>query len=299
MFLLILDSRENKLVELFRSYHTKDSPFIFKVAQLDIGDIIIANIKTVEGVNEKSKITNLITFERKTMNDLVVSIKDGRYKEQKARLSAYLKQNKTYKIQYILEGDTIMYNDNQKKQIWGSWVSMLYRDNIDVIRTISIRETYNFLIRLIDRLHKDGADFIKDGIISNNKNVNISNESPEYVEGNNNSSTNNTNIVKSVEIDYLGTLKAKKKSNYTPKVCQILSIGTIPGISNKTAELVINYYGSLNNLMKAYIQIDNTISDLEERQKKKEQMLVNIINPLTKRKIGVASSKKIYEYLIT
>ncbi len=285
MFLVILDNREYKLIELFKSYHQQSTTFILKVARLDVGDIIIAQIVKDGDVN---KISNLITFERKTIADMISSIKDGRYKEQKMRLRAYIVQNKTHKIQYILEGDTIMLPENEKKLIWGGWISTLFRDKIDVIRTISIRETYQFITRLVERLEKVGNDLIVD---NNDRSIKSNKQEPDV-----NSEVKSE--VKSVDIDYLNTLKTKKKNNITPKVCQILAIGTIPGISNKTAEIVINHYGSLQKLMLAYISICNNseITD-DEKLKKQETMLSDLKNPVNNRKLGVVSSKKIYEYM--
>ena len=293
MFLVILDNREYKLIELFKSYHQQSTSFILKVARLDVGDIIIAQIVKDGDVN---KISNLITFERKTIADMISSIKDGRYKEQKMRLRAFMVQNKTHKIQYILEGDTIMLPENEKKLIWGGWISTLFRDKIDVIRTISIRETYQFITRLVERLEKVGNDLIVDNndrsIKSNKQEPDVNSEVKSEVKFEVKSE------VKSVDIDYLNTLKTKKKSNITPKVCQILAIGTIPGISNKTAEIVINHYGSLKKLMLAYISICNNseITD-DEKLKKQETMLSDLKNPVNNRKLGVVSSKKIYEYM--
>ena len=53
-------------------------------------------------------------FERKTLQDLQSSIKDGRYKEQKARLLSNTSQKF---ITYIIEGDNILsssFNNNSK-----------------------------------------------------------------------------------------------------------------------------------------------------------------------------------------
>ena len=67
---VIVDNREGKIIaELERT-----TPFEYTKANLDIGDF-----KFELG---KKK----ILIERKTVDDLISSIKDGRYKEQKYRL---------------------------------------------------------------------------------------------------------------------------------------------------------------------------------------------------------------------
>jgi ERCC4-type nuclease len=64
---MVLDCREQKLIEIFPDTETK---------QLDIGDILYVD-------SENSDIKCIV--ERKTLNDLSSSIIDGRYKEQKSR----------------------------------------------------------------------------------------------------------------------------------------------------------------------------------------------------------------------
>jgi ERCC4-type nuclease len=91
---LILDNRENELIKIFRSCFSQ----VF-VSQLDVGDIAICQMK-----DKSAKI--LAIFERKTVNDMLASLKDGRYKEQKLRLMSNHCQDKTKRIYYILEGDT-------------------------------------------------------------------------------------------------------------------------------------------------------------------------------------------------
>jgi ERCC4-type nuclease len=76
MLKIIIDSREtnlyNNIIERDLDKYT-DKITIIK-QQLEIGDIHI-------------EIDDLIyVFERKTMNDLLSSVKDSRYKEQKSRL---------------------------------------------------------------------------------------------------------------------------------------------------------------------------------------------------------------------
>jgi len=64
-----------------------------EVKNLDIGDIIIYNG------------SYKLIIERKTINDLVSSIKDGRYREQKMRLLSYRKKNTNHKNNLIcIEG---------------------------------------------------------------------------------------------------------------------------------------------------------------------------------------------------
>jgi ERCC4-type nuclease len=77
---------------------------------LPLGDIIIADEK-----EEK------LIIERKTVNDLLASIKDGRYEEQSYRLNGLEHHN--HNIIYLIEGDVNKVNrfkDNQIEKLTSS-----------------------------------------------------------------------------------------------------------------------------------------------------------------------------------
>ena len=66
-----IDTREKSLIEIFKEYY----PTIpISIEQLDIGDVIITN----DYCN--------ILIERKTICDVLASIKDGRWKNQKQQI---------------------------------------------------------------------------------------------------------------------------------------------------------------------------------------------------------------------
>ena len=92
---LKIDNREKKLIKLLEIYKKE---FGLKniestVEKLDLGDFIICDY---DG-NEK------LIIERKSLNDLASSIKDGRYVEQSHRLTGYNMHN--HNIVYLIEGD--------------------------------------------------------------------------------------------------------------------------------------------------------------------------------------------------
>ena len=83
---IIIDSRELKLKEII----SKDLNLNIEFKNLDLGDIVFKK-------NDKE----ILIVERKTINDLYSSIRDGRYKEQKIRLLS----NSNANLFYILEGN--------------------------------------------------------------------------------------------------------------------------------------------------------------------------------------------------
>ena len=98
---IAIDYRETKLVELCKSYiekmNFKNNEIELVTENLALGDIIISN-------DDKE----IIIIERKSLNDLASSIKDGRYKEQSFRLNNYNIHN--HNIIYLIEGDWNDYN---------------------------------------------------------------------------------------------------------------------------------------------------------------------------------------------
>lgn len=240
---LTIDTRELKVIEYFNKYNEN-----YQVSQLDIGDIHLS----------KGDDTIYI-IERKSICDMLSSIKDGRYKEQKVRLLSCLANQKAHHIFYILEGNIEKLSNVQKKLIYGSWISCQFRDNINIIRTNSVNETCEFITRLIDRINSNCSDFIK-----------------------------NDNV-KTIDINYLKTIKTKKKHNITPNIAQILMLATIPNVSSSISTKIIEEYGSLHNIYKRY--------ELCCDEQEKEELLSSIqLNE--KRKIGKVVSKIIYNYLI-
>lgn len=260
---IIVDNNESALIKVLQ----KCFPQVY-VSDFEIGDIAICKID-----NGNAKI--LALFERKTIQDMLSSIIDGRYREQKIRLMSYHLNKKTNKLYYLLEGDTNELSKEDDKKLWGAWISTQIRDGIEVIRTSDLQETVKFLIRFVERLISDGDALLE---ISKYKRELCQSYLP----------LDNTTDDKQNSLSYLATIKSKKKDNITPKICQIMSLGLIPNVSHAGAEAVISKYGSLVNLMKAY----SNVSDEDDKK-----LLLADIQVSEKRKLGKVSSEKIYNYL--
>ena len=159
---ITLDTRETKLIDLFKCANIQ-----FETANLPIGDIILKHlIDFKQDVNEQStthQITYEFIIERKCTQDMVASIKDGRYREQKIRLLAESKKNTPERhiiILYIIEGTHAdLRSPTDKTMLLGSLISSTFRDGISILQTFSIQETFDLLVRLNDRLEKDYSDF--------------------------------------------------------------------------------------------------------------------------------------------
>jgi ERCC4-type nuclease len=127
-----------------------------KSERLPLGDIIIHDPK-----QEK----DIVLFERKSLNDLAASIRDGRYKEQSFRLSQTTDFH-NHNIIYIIEGDIAKYrpypssgasNGVTKSALQSAMVSLLYYKGFSVIRTMNVGETADFILHFADKVAKESA----------------------------------------------------------------------------------------------------------------------------------------------
>ena len=249
---LELDTRETKLINKLNEIN-----FSFTIKQLDLGDIIIY---------KNNKIVLII--ERKTVGDLYCSIKDGRYKEQKIRLTENFTK---FQILYLIEGSINEYNNkfinNFNSIVNGAIINTLFRDKIKIIRTCNLNETRDTIIFLYNKILKNIDYFVNNDYSHENK----------------------------CEI-YLNTIKIKKKDNLTPKNCNILQLSQIPGVSKNMAISIIEKYTSIHHLINKY----NEINEIEIKEKLLYELVYipNYDFPTKTRRIGPTVSKKIFNYLI-
>lgn len=309
--MLIIDTREGKLIDLIKNTPSFTIPY--EVKNLHIGDIIISSSKYPD---------KQIIIERKCMTDMICSIKDGRYKEQKLRLQAEVSNAppNTKRICYLLEGViTDLRLPNDKTLLYGSIVSSTFRDTIPLLRTNSLNESLDIIIRIHERMSKDITDFFKENSIKKNTildtqtnivstiNTNpvtvpdtIHNPIPETELQN---ATNEINIDNNIDNNtdnntttdnnlYLQSIKKCKKENLTPKVWNQIALTNIPGISSTIAIKINEKYKSIKLLLQAY----DTCSNEDERVKLISEIILTETDK-QKRRIGPVIAKRIYEYL--
>ena len=283
---LIIDNREKDLKGIFPDAEYKN---------LDLGDIQIKLISQInlnkndnkndnknhENNNLESEIKETEEFftiiERKTMKDLIASVNDGRYREQKKRLlETGLSGNR---IIYLLEGSM---NDipGNMKTLFGMIINTLFRDNISVLRLESIEDTIYFIKRLVEKLKSDEQPIF----MKNLNNLNNLNSIKPNLEQDNLENPNSN-------LEYLSTIKLKKKENLTANNCSVLQLTQIPGMSISNSQIIIDKYKSIANLINTYYQLE---------ENKRILMLADteiLISNNKKRKLGKVLSERIYQYL--
>jgi crossover junction endonuclease MUS81 len=238
---LTIDNREKDLI----TYCDKKN-LIFSKANLNLGDMIYN-----ENENE------FIIIERKTISDLLASIKDGRYREQKLRLLQ--KSYQGVNVYYLIEGDIV--NSSKSDIVYSCIVNMMIRDNLKIIFSKNIEETYNYLLKLSKKCTEFREILIK----------NVSTETVQPESSN----------------EYIEVIKSEKKKNMTKDTCYMAMLKQVPGVSANIAKAILKRYGSMNELIKAYDSIEN--------ENDKKLLLTDIV--IGKRKLGKVLSEKIFNIL--
>jgi len=204
-----------------------------KIEQLHIGDIIFED--------ESGK--PIIIFERKTLNDLAASIKDGRYSEQSFRLDKEAVHN--HNIVYIIEGDIERYNEKRtritKQTLISSMFSLLYYKGFSVLRTNTICETADTIIYFASKYNKTT--------------ITEKNRKPYYDLNEPVVCGRGAIIQESNEVEesekYCGVVKGHKEKNeyITPDNINIIMLSCVPGINSKTATQIMSEYKTVQNLL--------------------------------------------------
>jgi len=204
----VIDNRERHILDIMcKDEFIQTNPLIkYTTANLEIGDFKISIHNTH------------ILIERKTIDDLVASIKDGRYKEQKCRLINELQYSK---VIYLIEGDIWKSKKFKPETLFSVVVNTMIRDNIYVYMSKDITHTIKFICKIYNQISKNKVDYIK---------PNISHQQEDST-------------------SYANYVKPNKKSNITPKICFINQLRQIPGISYNIACAIIDKYATTKDLV--------------------------------------------------
>lgn len=227
---LEIDSREVAIINKLKN----DTNFVEEnviIKSLPLGDFIIGDI----------------IIERKSLNDLISSILDGRYKEQSNRLIQCLGE---YKVYYFIEGDMdtslFLFNNSSnsisKSTIISCIYSLTYEKGMNVLLTKDIDDT----IFYIKQFHK------KNNITRKSNSSNIS--------------------------------KSKSTSINTENISKIM-LSQIPYVSDMTCEIIFSKFKNIKELIYAIGEdneiLNNLTIDKDGKQKKINKKAVqNILHYL-------------------
>ena len=266
---IIIDERETALYEKCYSILQGNVTSIQLSKQvLNLGDILI---KTDED-------KDVLLIERKSLSDLLSSIKDGRYEEQSYRLlhsSGY----PSHSIIYMIEGMFSQLRSLiEKKTVLSAITSLNFFKGFSVLRTCSIQETAENIVWMAEKIDRD---FSK-GKIPYYLHENIQKEGLSETGV-------NENVVVSLQSapnNYCTVVKKVKKDNVTAENIGEIILCQIPGISSVTAIAIMKHFNSFLHLI---TELQNNPDCLEN---------IVIENNGKMRKINKSSIQNIQSYLL-
>ena len=276
-----VDNREQELLKYIKELIVNIPLFKdleVQVENLPLGDVIISN-----NVEDK------LVIERKSINDLAASIKDGRYEEQSYRLNGLNHPN--HNIIYLIEGDVNRINrfkDNkmEKLTLYSSIFSLNYYKGFSVIRSFSIDESAIFICNTANKLRKGEAEN-KQPYYQNNQTI-LKPVSLEEKEQNSEEIICNEEITGN-DKDYVSVVKKNKKDNITPDNIGEIMLCQIPGISSITALAIMSKFKTFPNLISQIQENENCLKDISYTNSKNQvrkvnkTCLVNIVKFLLKK----------------
>jgi ERCC4-type nuclease len=249
---IVLDVRERALISAMPEAAT---------AQLQIGDVEIR----ISG-------TRVLVVERKTLADLAASIKDGRYREQKARLLA----NATCPVAFVVESayGSFAFDDRMRgcngiapKTLQGAVISMTLSSR--VVFTRDVADTVAFLRRTAERLARDFTV--------------ISSEAAALP-----ALACDTRDEYSVNAACVSGIAMRKRDNLDVRSCFAHQLCQVPGVSAKLSTTLCAEFGSMAALYARLLplsreQREAAFGDLPMLGKKKAATLVDFlfVDPLT------------------
>jgi len=255
MFLKI-DCRE---VELMKRIHAFKEVFnlqhiVVKSENLPLGDLIVCDDDGAEK----------IIIERKSLQDLAASIRDGRYTEQGFRLNGSPIHN--HNIIYMIEGDLRYYKpfrtNIDKRALLSAMVSINYYKGFSIQRCINLDESAEFVLHLVAKVEKESKTA----------------KSKSYYEG---------GAGQLESVTYTSVTKKVKKDNITVENIGELMLCQVPGVSAAVAMAVMKKFGTISTLLK----------NLETNEKCLDDITITTKNGQNRR-ISKSSICNIYQYVL-
>jgi ERCC4-type nuclease len=312
---VIVDERERDLYEKCSSIVNCGGTYInLSKKVLPLGDIHVTT--------DEDK--DVLLIERKSLADLLASIKDGRYEEQSYRLihsSGY----PPHSIIYIIEGQiSSLRTPMEKKIVYSALTSLNFFKGFSVVRTNSVSETADYLIWMSEKIERNflkcifpyylQPQYCKYMKIAEENKCSVLdaimdiNDAPQPKLENvmqmksvlgeeDNSPTHPMNtpptseVAQPPEIDipapnYCTVVKKVKKDNVTPENIGEIILCQIPGISAVTAIAIMKKFGTFPQLIKELQTNINCLDDIVCETKGKT------------RKIGKNCIENIKKYLV-
>jgi ERCC4-type nuclease len=194
---------ENVKNENIKNENSNNEKLNYEVVtkNLELGDFVLRNAEN----------NILVIIERKSINDLLASVKDSRYYEQCNRLKEL--EFPSNKIYFIIEGnlDKLSKNSIEYKTVYSCIFSISYKNGFSILFTKDLDDTIKILYEFINRIVKYENEPKKEHNVSH----------------------------------------LIKKQNIKSDTIGSNMLSLIPGISLNTSKVILSYFdNSIYNLMK-------------------------------------------------
>jgi len=252
---LLIDTREGALFDCVHATELHDKPITVLKQALELGDVHIV-------MHQDGAVVRTLVLERKTLCDMVSSIHDGRYREQKARV---LSNVDSKNVVYVVEGDTLCASlGRDKTNVSSAYMNMIFRDDIHLIFTQNVRETAGLLTSLCLKIIDKPGNY-------------LCRQVPDAPGGG--------QLLASSAGDYTRCMKLKTKKNHniTPQNCFILQLSQVPTISHVIAKNITAVYPSIAKLVAVMAQCTTSLEKVK---------LLSGID-----KVGKIKAAKLVEYM--
>ena len=214
---IIVDNREHDVIDQLRQKLTL--PAYHSIISMDVKPLTLGDWE----VYYQDQL--LLVYERKTFNDLLASVKDGRYKEQCCRL---LHHYSPKQIVYLIEGIFSQLRPDQKQLVVSCMTTLGLYKEFHIWRSTTVQDTVEQLLLCSIKLSREYAK--KNPLpLSSSTSINP-NDSSTVNQGANEGAGYSQYVI-----------KKEKKENITRDNIGLLFLKQIPSISNATAVALMNH----------------------------------------------------------
>ena len=177
--------------------------------------------------------TGSMIIERKSLSDLMASIRDGRYDEQSYRLTHSTSLPTLHNVVYIIEGVlTQLKRASDRALVHSTMTSLNHFKGFSVLRTASTLETAEYLLTAAGKIQRNLQE----------------RKMPWYCNTKPVSAT-----IEPVHAPYCTVVKQVKKENITHKNIAEIMLCQLPGISSTTAVAIVAVFPTMKQLIDALV----------------------------------------------
>jgi ERCC4-type nuclease len=187
--------------------------------------------------------TGSMIIERKSLSDLMASIRDGRYDEQSYRLTHSTSLPTLHNVVYIIEGVlTQLKRASDRALVHSTMTSLNHFKGFSVLRTASTLETAEYLLTAAGKIQRNLQERKMPWYVTSPPSPQPNPETDHLGEGATNTAPHYCTVVKKV-----------KKENITPQNIAEIMLCQLPGISSTTAMAIVAEFPTMKHLLDALV----------------------------------------------